>query len=547
MAAVQEPAKTRAAPAQAARSAQRATWLGILALLAVLAVGRILLTAFSYGVPAWFDEELNPLINLLARGEPITQVDARQYGVVVFLVFDPVLRLLGPNLPALASYATWVALPCAIGGFVLVARRYAAADPAHWLLLMLAWSSAVPLLYVIAQHMVDSWQLLFVSASLFFFTGSVRQQRFAGLPLAAATLTKLLPAVLLLYLFVRAWRAAVLGLVGIAALLAVGQVLYGPLMGFGYPLAMLSMGGDTIARWSTHFENNSVRGLLFKLAAGFRLQGDTTNYVLDPALAPFLNVAAYVVTGALVAYLLFAAWRGRRYELSMAEHIASASPSDMRVSNGGPGERDSDSVSTFAENGFRSADANRGDASISNNLVVRRSVEFSLALVTMLLVSPHTAQDYLVTVLPVLGVWLYLWSRALPRRWSPGMTLLGAAAALLIGVFVPMNLAARALPINWLLTFTANAHNALFVDQIGSAIGAYDFFGFPGIGLLLAWVLLVRLERQSLRPHLAWSVRPARGGGASVDELLATRPAAAADAFDRVQATTRTEPRNPEE
>src|ERR1051325_2786060 len=101
MAAVQEPAHTRAAPSEAARSAQRATWLGILALLAALAVGRMVLTAFSYGVPAWFDEELNPLINLLTRGEPITQVDARQYGVVVFLVLDPVLRLLGPNLPAL--------------------------------------------------------------------------------------------------------------------------------------------------------------------------------------------------------------------------------------------------------------------------------------------------------------------------------------------------------------------------------------------------------------------------------------------------------------
>src|SRR4029077_281044 len=202
--------------------AQRATLLGILFLLSVLSVGRLLLTVLSYGIPAWFDEELNPLIGLITQGQPISQIDPRQYGVVVFLVFDPALRVLGANMPALATYAAWVALPTAVLAFVLVARRYAADDPARLLVLVIAWSSAVPLLYVIAQHMVDAWQLFFLSASLFLFTGSARQRRFAGLPLAAATLTKLLPALLLVYLFVRSWRASLIGAAGIGLLLAVG-------------------------------------------------------------------------------------------------------------------------------------------------------------------------------------------------------------------------------------------------------------------------------------------------------------------------------------
>jgi Glycosyltransferase family 87 len=416
-----------------------------LGLLTVLSVGRLLFTAFSYGVPAWFDEELNPLIDLLTRGQPIASVDARQYGVVVFLVFDPALRALGANLPGLATYAAWVALPCVVLAYVLIARRYAQDDVASWLILALAWSSSVPLLYVIAQHMVDAWQLLFVSASLFLFTStSKRQPSLAGLPLAAATLTKLLPALLLLYLAVRHWRAALIGVLGILALLGVGQVLYGTLMGLGYPLAMLSMGGDTVARWSTHFENNSIRGLIYKFADGFQLRGDTANYVLNPAEFPVLNVASYAIAAALIGYLLFAAWRGRRYDST-----------------------------------------------------ARRSIEFSLGLVTMLIVSPHTAQDYLVIVLPVFGVWLFLWTRGLPRSWSLVQSLAAAAAALLIGVFVPMNLAVRALPIGWLLSVSGNSHNVLFVDQIGSAIGAYEFFAFPGVGLLLAWVVLMRLERQS--------------------------------------------------
>ena len=438
------PQTTRATPAHATRSAQRSTWLGILVLLAVLSVGRLLFTAFSYGVPAWFDEELNPLIGLLTQAQPITQIDPRQYGVVVFLVFDPALRIVGDNLGALAIYAAWVALASLVAAFVLVARRYAADDPARLLVLAIAWSSAVPLLYVVAQHMVDAWQLLFLSAALFLFTGTTRQARWAGLPLAAATLTKLLPALLLVYLFVRSWRAGLIGLLGLVGLLGIGQMLYGSLMGFGYPLAMLSGGGETVSRWSTHFENNSLRGLVFKLAAGFRLERDTTVYVLDPALVPILNVLAYLLAALFVGYLLFAAWRGR-----------------------------------------------------TSDSLARRSIEFSLAIVTMLLVSPHTAQDYLVTALPVLAVWLFLWVKRLPESWSLGQTVLGAVAAVLIGVFVPMNLAARVLPIGWLLSVTNNAHNVLFVDQIGQAIGAYEFFGFPAVGLLLGWVLLVQLELTS--------------------------------------------------
>jgi hypothetical protein len=419
--------------------------LGILALIAVLSLVRLVSTAFAYGIPAWFDEELNPLIGLLTRGQPIAQIDARQYGVVVFLVFDLPLRFFGANQSALATYATFVALAASGIAFALAARRFAHDDVVRVLILAIAWSSAVPLLYVVAQHMVDAWQLAFLSASLFLLTAPSRARLLAGVPLAAATLTKLLPALLLVYLCVRSWRTGLIGLASVVVLLGVGQVLYGPLMGFGYPFAVLSMGGDTVGRWSTHFENNSLRGLIFKLAAGFRLQADSALYVLEPTWVPALNVAAYVGAFALISYLLWAAWLGRH-----------------------------------------------------NDSPARRAIEFSLAIVTMLLVSPHTAQDYLVTALLVLAVWLWLWSHGLPTSWSIGQTVLAAVAALLIGVFLPMNLVARILPIGWLLTLTQNTQNILFVDQIGQAIGAYNFLGFPALGLVLAWIVLVRLERQSL-------------------------------------------------
>jgi Glycosyltransferase family 87 len=319
----------------------------------------------------------------------------------------------------------------------------------------------VPLLYVIAQRMVDAWQLFFLSLALFLFTGSARLRRLAGLPLAAAALTKLLPALLLVYLLVRCWRAGLVGLAGVAVLLGIGQLVYGPLLGFGYPLSVLATGGEAVRRWSTHFENNSLRGLLYKLAAGWRLEGDSTTYALPPEWLPVLNVLAYLLAAGLVAYLLLVAWRSR-----------------------------------------------------GRDGLVRRSVEFSLAIVTMLLVSPHTAQDYTVAMLPIFGVGLYLAVRGEPVRWSPGLLGLGGAAALLVGVFLPMNLMGRLLLLGPLLAWTHNAQNPLFTDLPANGIGVYDFFGFPGLGLLLAWVVLVRLERLSAysdalegmpsRPLLPW-------------------------------------------
>src|SRR5205823_683721 len=158
---------------------------------------------------------------------------------------------------ALAQYAAVISLLCAVAAFAVTARTFARDNVPRLLILALAWFSAVPLLYVVAQHMVDAWQLLFLSIALLLFTGSPRQRQWTGIPLALATLTKLLPALLLAYLLVRSRRAAGIGIAAVVALLAVGQVVYGWLMGFGYPLAVLANGPDTVARWSTHFENNA--------------------------------------------------------------------------------------------------------------------------------------------------------------------------------------------------------------------------------------------------------------------------------------------------
>jgi Glycosyltransferase family 87 len=446
-----------------AKAIERLWWsracLPVLIGLATVAVVRFAVAVAGYGIPAWFDEELNPLVRFVTRGQPITAIDLRQYGVVTYLVFDPAIRLLGPDFHTLAGYGLVPALAASIGALALVGARLFPGDRRALLVLALAWFAFEPLLYVVSQRMVDSWQLFFISLAFFWWTSaSPRWRLVAGVPLALATLTKLLPALLLVYLLVRSWRTGLVGLATVVALLGVGQLRYGPAMGFAYPFVLLASGGDTVANWSTHYENNSVRGLLYKAAAGFRLDGDTTAYVLSRDWLPLLNAVAYAAAAALVALLLWVAWRSRG---------RAAAPE-------------------------------------------RRGVELGLAIVTMLLVSPHTAQDYTVAMLPVLALWAALWSRRWPSAWPTPLAVSAAISAVLIGVFVPMSVMSRLVPIDRLLLATNNANNALFTtEQIGGGIGAWDFFGFPGLGLLLALGVSVVLERRS-RPLLGARAAPAR-------------------------------------
>jgi hypothetical protein len=87
------------------------------------------------------------------------------------------------------------------------------------------------------------------------------------------------------------------------------------------------------------------------------------------------------------------------------------------------------------------------------------------------------------------------------------VTLGGLASALLVGVFAPVSLVERLLPLPALLALSHNAGVRFFSpDEIGGGIGAYDFFGFPGLGLLLAWLVLVRLERLTASEHVLQGV-----------------------------------------
>lgn len=394
------------------------------------------------GESSWIGEELPPLIGLLTRGESIGRIDSRQYGATVFLVMDPALRLAGEG--SLTTYILFVSLFCAVASFGLAAWLLFRKDfwGACWL--AVGWFNFTPLLVGISARTVDTWQLFFVTVAAV-LSVSRRGAWASGIPLAAAALAKIVPVFMLAFVGIRDRRALVVGVVAGLLILSVAHVLYGPLMGLGYPIVIATAGVETTRRFGTHWENDSLRGLIQKVASGFRVQTDPGTDVISGQLvrsdlAGLADVLALSLAVLILVHLVVVTWRAR------------------------------------ADGGLE-----------------RRLLEFGMALIVMSLISPHTSHEHMVTALPALAVLFWLWRRGRPGRWPLSRTALASAGAVLVGVFVPLSVVGQVLQLDRLLVATGNGR---LVPM--PAIGAYDLFVFPALGLILIWLAFVDLER-------AWS------------------------------------------
>lgn len=93
--------------------------------------------------------------------------------------------------------------------------------------------------------------------------------------------------------------------------------------------------------------------------------------------------------------------------------------------------------------------------------------------------------------LPAFAVLLFLWTRGIPTRSPPGLTALTVGSVALVCVFVPLSVAVGVLQLDDLWVATGNGglgHTA--------AVGIYQHFGLPAIGLVLAWVCFALLDRR---------------------------------------------------
>lgn len=416
----------------------RRPWVfGFLLLALLAATARFVHSAFVLELfePVWLGEVMSPLIEFILGGTPITldSLANRSYGVVAYAVMDPVLRLWGRDATAIGVWTTLLALASLVGAYLLLARLYFPKQRTAQLLMAIAWISFAPLIYSFSMRHIDLWELFLLAVSLTLLLGPGR--RWSGVPLAAAFLAKLLPAVVLAYVFLRERGARVASLATVALLLLLGQLLYGPALGLQYPWFLATTAGDTAYQYSFHHENNSLRGMVFKLAAGFEMQPNSAE-IVHPPHPHLLNLLVQFLSLLLLGYLAFVSWRGRN---------------DSRLE--------------------------------------RRSIEFALAVTTMMLVAPHLALEHIVPMLLVFSI--LAWHAATHRSaWSRTQVGVMLTAAVLIGCFVPLSLLARALFVPTLMRWTGN-EDALF---FGPTIGSYALLCFAGLGILLTWGILARIE-----------------------------------------------------
>lgn len=412
--------------------------LGALALWRFVSAGVLGSADALFLHPSWFGEQLGPLLDI-ESGRAVTHIDVRQYGVVPMLVMDAALRLGHGSLDAAEVAALAVGLVSIAGAFVVLARRYpVGSEPL--IVELIAWGMFAPLTLAVAGRQVDVWIVFFVALGLVQFTAAARASAFSSVSLVAATLTKLVPGALVAFVALRDRRAAVVAVGSAAALLAVGQVVYGSLLGFAYPLAILSGLPESTGQWALHHENNSLRGLFSKLAAGYRIvpapNGESSGYVAVTSLTPIAQAISLLIIVALVAHLVTVAVRGR--ERAPLE---------------------------------------------------RKSIEFGLAVTVMLLISPHTSHEFLAVTLVPFTVLLWLFTRRHAAVRGRRVAILAIASVVLIGVFVPVSTLRPALAIAMQLT----GNDALIAPNIG----AYDLLGLPGLGLVLLWIVFAVLERRT--------------------------------------------------
>jgi len=266
-------------------------------------------------------------------------------------------------------------------------------------------------------------------------------------------MTKLLPFVVLAFFALRDRRAFVVGVIGVAALVVVGQVLYGPLMGLEY-LPNILVSTTQLTDWTAPwYENDAIRGFVYKIAAGFRL-GNAYFLDMSQESERAARLISYVLSVPVIAYFAFVAWRGR----------ASADPR-------------------------------------------RRAIEFSIAILVMLLVSPSTPHEFMLLALPAYATAIRLFQSGIPRPWPRLATGSLALSIALVATVVPLSVVTSVLPIAWLR------------DLVGAGLldpgEFYRFLLFPGVGLLLLCGLMVWLELTTREPR-AW-LRTATAARARID------------------------------
>ena len=407
------------------------------------------------------ETEIPPLREHLSTGAPVHTDNPRQYGPAFFFVMHPLLRLTGDDTSSLARWLYSLQLFCLLCSFLLVCatlRRWLSRASTHDWLLTVAWLAVIwlnfaPMYAILAQKNVEMWELLYLCVALYaYLRGWFWAAAFA---IAAAGLTKLIPFALMYLFLLRDRKTFAYGCAAVAALLLLGQILYGPAMGIRYLPDRFSttMGSST---WALGWhENISLKGMIVK-AVGHMAPPDPRSGEggYDVLLTDRQKTVAVALGNlAQILGLVWLAWAILR----------PASPSTPP----------------------------------------RTLWEWSLLTAVMLILSPTTAFEW---SLLELGVISYAFVRLVEGGGTPVAAVMSfSAAALFLGTILPRQLLNQ-------LTFVERINRWTGYTHLTPS-EAYQYYGFPLLGLVLltstVWQLRPTLGVPAA-PNLPGSIRRSR-------------------------------------
>jgi len=388
-----------------------------------------------------FEEHAAPLREHLRTGTPVHSSNPAQYGPVFFFVMHSLLRG-GPDDQALATRLYALQILCIAGSFLLtcaslkplvpLARRRAWPLMVAWLAVI--WLNFSPLYTILALKSVETWELFLVSLALY---AHLRGWPWtAALAIAAAGLVKMLPFVFLYYWLVTDRRTFFYSAMSIAALLFAGHILYGAEMGATYLPRVVSGAAGNSYGLDWH-ENISLKAALARVFGHLPLPthdaARTSGYFI--VLTGWRRTAATVLGDvAVLAVMAALTWAWMRSGRTRSRS--------------------------------------------------RTLWEWSVLAVVVLIVSPNTIFEYATLALGAVSYALV--AIVINRRWDKGAVVPFLTSLLLLGGIVPRQWLNRLTMIDLLTRWTGQVHL--------SPSEAYQYYGFPLVGLSLLVVAIWRLQ-----------------------------------------------------
>lgn len=258
-------------------------------------------------------EEIAPLVKFL-HGDKFIFDNPRQYGPFFIFVITPFMILY--NYPVIFEYMLLLFAYFLAALSFYICYKYIFLSPSSktnsekrmffWLLLFL-WLNFSPLLSIMAVKNVEIWELFLICFGFLMYTK--RRYSWVGFSFAAATLTKMLPALFIFYFLFKERKVFLYSILWMVIIMGLAHFTYGPSIGLLYFPFFLSAGLGSQTFAVSIFENVSLKGFIYKLAASFKSSDGGYWFPSTPEAEQVAFLFTTVVLLVAIFYLILTAIR----------------------------------------------------------------------------------------------------------------------------------------------------------------------------------------------------------------------------------------------